>query len=263
VATVAFLHAHPDDECLTTGGTMARLAAEGHEVILVTATGGELGEVPEGLLADGEELWQRRLDELAASARILGVAHRELLGYRDSGMAGTEANREPACFWQADVEEAATRVAAILDARGADVMVAYDERGNYGHPDHIQVHRVGMRAAVLAGTGAVYQATVDRDAIVAMMREVQQSGGLDLPEGSVAPDPDTVDFGMPGEAITTRVDVTSYTALKRAAMRCHASQISEVSFFLQMPDELFKRAFGTEWFIKVSGPEGVPVDQLV
>jgi LmbE family N-acetylglucosaminyl deacetylase len=260
VATVAFLHAHPDDECLTTGGTMARLAAEGHRVVLITATKGELGEVPEGMLAEGEQLWERRMLELHESAQILGVSHGQFLEYRDSGMVDTEANADPACFWQADIDTAAGQVADILREQGVDVLVVYDERGNYGHPDHIQVHRVGTRAADLAGTAGLYQATVDRDAIIAMIREGQAAGEMD---GEGAPDPDSFDIGMPGSAITTRVDVNGFTDTKRAAMRCHKTQISDVSFFLQMPDDVFARAFGTEWYIKVRGPETETADHLV
>src|SRR5579863_3915051 len=147
MATALFFHAHPDDEAIATGGTMARMADEGHRVVLVTATRGELGEVPEGLLSPGETLAERRADELAASCKVLGVARHEYLGYGDSGMAGEPTNKDPACFWQADVEEAAGRLAAILDQEHADVFVTYDENGGYGHPDHIQVHRVGIRAA--------------------------------------------------------------------------------------------------------------------
>ncbi len=154
MATAVFFHAHPDDEAIQTGGTMARMAAEGHRVVLVTATRGELGEVPEGFLSPGETLTERRALELAAACDALGVARHEYLGYRDSGMAGEPSNDDADCFWQADVDEAASRLASILDEEDADIVATYDENGGYGHPDHIQVHRVGLRAAERAETDA-------------------------------------------------------------------------------------------------------------
>jgi LmbE family N-acetylglucosaminyl deacetylase len=250
VATVAFLHAHPDDECLATGGTIARLAAEGHRVVVITATDGELGEMPEGMLAEGETVAEQRIRELEAACRELGVHHGELLGYRDSGMAGTEGNTDERCFARADVEDAAAKVAALLQRHEVDVLVVYDENGNYFHPDHIQVHRVGMRAADVAGTPALYQATIDRDAIKALLAQAAEAG--ELPEG--AP-PDDFEFGMPSSMIDTRIDVSSYAGRKRAAMRCHRSQVGDMGFFLTMPEDMFALSFGTEWFIKVRGPE--------
>jgi LmbE family N-acetylglucosaminyl deacetylase len=149
MATAVFFHAHPDDEAIATAGTMAGLAADGHRVVLVTATRGELGEVPEGLLAPGETLADRRALELDAACSVLGVARHEYLGYGDSGMEGEDSNNDPGCFWQADVDEAAERLATILREEKADILTAYDEHGNYGHPDHVQVHRVGLRAGAL------------------------------------------------------------------------------------------------------------------
>ena len=143
MATAVFFHAHPDDEAIQTGGTMARMAAEGHRVVLVTATRGELGEVPDGLLDPGRPWPSGALVELAEACGVLGVARHVYLGYQDSGMVGEATNDDPACFWQADVDEAAARLAAILGEEDADVFATYDENGGYGHPDHIQVHRVG------------------------------------------------------------------------------------------------------------------------
>ena len=169
MATAVFFHAHPDDEAIATGGTMARMAADGHRVVLVTATRGELGEVPDGYLDPGETLAERRARELDAACTVLGVARHEYLGYGDSGMAGEASNDDPDCFWQADVEEAAERLASVLRPEKADVFTAYDENGNYGHPDHIQVHRVGLRAAELAGVPRVFMATVNRDHLLALI----------------------------------------------------------------------------------------------
>lgn len=242
-ATVVFFHAHPDDETTSTGGTMAALADAGHRVVLVVATGGELGEVVEGFLDPGETLAERRRREVAASAEILGVARVELLGYRDSGMMGEPGNHHPDAFWRADVDAAAARLAAILDEESADVLVAYDEIGNYGHPDHLQVHRVGAGAVRRAGTPAHLEATMCRE------RMVESLGGLDLADVEV-PDPDEEAFGMPESRIHVAVDVRPWLDRKRAAMRAHPSQIGEASFFLALPDEVFGAVFGTEWFIR-------------
>jgi LmbE family N-acetylglucosaminyl deacetylase len=245
VATAVFFHAHPDDECTSTGGTIVKAAAAGHRVVLVTATRGELGECPEGLLSDGEELWERRIKELEAAARVLGVARGEFLGYRDSGMIGTPGNDDPSCFWQADVEEAAQRLAAILQEEQADVLTTYDGNGAYGHPDHIQVHRVGIRAAEIAGTPHVFEATMNRDHIRKLIKM------MPAPEGVDAPDPDTMEnLGVPEELITTKIDVRDVLEKKRDAMRCHETQVGDIGFFLGMPAETFATAFGDEWFVR-------------
>src|SRR3954470_3967155 len=176
MATIVFFHAHPDDETIITGGTMAQLARGGHRVVMVTATKGEHGEVEDGFLSPGEELWQRRVVETAASAEILGVARHEFLGYVDSGMMGTPENEAANSFWGCDVEEAAGRLAAILRDEAPDVLVVYDDNGNYGHPDHIQVHRVGVRAAELAGVERVYEVTVDQDYFRDLFKRADELG---------------------------------------------------------------------------------------
>ena len=251
MATVTFFHAHPDDEAIATGGTMASLAAAGHRVVLVTATGGELGEVPDGLLRPGETLGERRAAELAEAATVLGVSRQLFLGYHDSGMEGEDSNSRHDVFATADTDEAAGRLAAILEEEGSDVLVTYDEHGGYGHPDHVQVHVVGMAAADVAATPAVYLATMDRGFMVALRRQAAESGllGEDNLEGA-----DTM--GEPSERITTELDVTPWIGAKREAMRAHASQISEDSFFLQMPDDVFRQVWGQEWFVRVR-PEPV------
>lgn len=238
MATLVTFHAHPDDECIVTGGVMRKAFEEGHRVVLVIATRGEAGEIPD-FLEEGEELWQRRAVETHAAADLLGVARVEFLGYLDSGVLGDELNERPGSFWTADVEEAAQKLAAILQEEGAQALTMYDSNGGYGHPDHIQVHRVGKRAAEIAGTPAVYQATISRENMMEAMRRIGMQDRL-------APE----EAGMPDELITARVDVTKYLQVKRAAMRAHASQIPEQSFFLSMDDETFAFAFGTEWFIR-------------
>lgn len=257
MATLVCFHAHPDDESIATGGTMALAARAGHRVVLVLGTRGEQGEPVPGVLADGEALWERRVVESHDAARALGVERVEFLGYEDSGMMGEPTNENPACFWQADVEEAAERLASILRDVDADVLTIYDDHGGYGHPDHIQVHRVGRRAAELAGVDDVYQSTMNRDAIrrtmeqaaefVADLEDTAEGAAETIREGRARADND--EFGSPEALITHAVDVTSVLDVKKAAMVAHASQIAPDSFFLAMPPEAFASAFGTEWYI--------------
>ena len=266
MATVVFFHAHPDDESIATGGTMARLVDEGHRVVLVLATKGEHGEVAEGFLSPGEELWQRRQKETEASGRVLGIARGEFLGYVDSGMMGTPENDAPGSFWQADLEEAAERLAKILREENADVLTIYDDNGNYGHPDHIQVHRVGVRAAELAGVDRVYESTLDQDYFRDLMKRAKELGIPDLPDaeqGGDAAEAAEFDMGKPGHLITTRVDVRTYLDKKRASMQAHESQIAETSFFLAMAPAAFEATWGTEVYIRRGAPEGTAETSLV
>ncbi len=261
MATLVSFHAHPDDECIVAGGVMRKAFEEGHRVVLVVATRGEAGEVPEGFLGDGEELWHRRVEETHASAEILGAKRVEFLGYTDSGMMGEPRNDEPGTFWQADVEVAAQQLAAILREEQADVLTIYDDNGGYGHPDHIQVYRVGVRAAELAGTPRVYQGTGNRDETRRGMEEAVRTGQMkaeDLPDFE-----EGQEYGKPEAELTARVDVADYLTYKRAAMRAHASQISEESFFLAMPDEGFAQAFGVEWFIREGQGPGITETDLM
>ncbi len=265
MATLVFFHAHPDDESILTGGTMARAAGDGHRVVLVVATRGERGDVPGGFLDEGETLAERRVLETHRSAEILGISRVELLDYVDSGMAGDPGNDDLRSFWQADVEVAARHLADLLDEERADVLTTYDERGNYGHPDHIQVHRVGNRAGALAGTPAVFEATQNRDYIRMLLVEARARGISVGDDGGMPFDPETLDIGVPAEAITHAVEVVDLVDRKRASMRAHASQISEQSFFLNMADDVFALAFGTEWYTRVGATRPVAVlgDRLV
>jgi LmbE family N-acetylglucosaminyl deacetylase len=257
VATVVFLHAHPDDEALATGGTMARMADEGHRVVLVVATSGEEGEPVPGVLATGESLGDRRVAELAEAAEILGVERLVNLGYRDSGMVGEDANGHPDCFWQAEVDEAAAYLASALADEAPDVLVVYDPNGGYGHPDHIQVHRVGHRWAEMADIDRVRWVTMNRDAIRTSIEAALADEDSWSDDGMLEQRRDRAEsesFGMPDAEITHAIDVSTVIGRKRAAIAAHASQIAPESFFLAMPDEQFASAFGTEWFVDPGNP---------
>ncbi len=203
---------------------------------------------------------------MAAAAKVLGIARHEFLGYNDSGMMGTPENDDPTSFWQADVEEAAQRLAAILEEEHADILTMYDENGIYGHPDHIKVWQVGVRAADLAGVKKVYETTINRTAWQRRMaagtepaRTVETVDGVDTMVEVEAGQAPTIEFplGVEEALLTTAVDVREFVDTKREAMRAHASQINDESFFLKMPEDVFAEAFGTEWFILRGAPAGI------
>jgi LmbE family N-acetylglucosaminyl deacetylase len=255
MGTLVSFHAHPDDECIGTGGVLAMAKADGHRTVLVYGTRGENGEVQDGFLDVGETLADRRVKETHRAAEILGVDRVEFLPYVDSGMMGTPENEADGAFWQADVEAAAEQLAAILREEAADVLICYDEIGGYGHPDHIQVHRVGLRAGELAATAKVFQMTINRDRLLRMTEEGRkrmEEAGLEVPDFEGQPD-----FGMPESVITCAVDVSAYIATKRSAMQAHASQIGPDHFMLSMPDDAFLQAFGMEWFIREGQGPGI------
>ncbi|HEY6424291.1 MAG TPA: PIG-L family deacetylase [Pseudonocardiaceae bacterium] len=249
MATLVAFHAHPDDESIGGGGTLARASAEGHRVVVVVATCGERGETPPGILAPGETLAQRRVTETREAASILGVHRVEFLGYHDSGMRGADTNDDPDCFWRADVDQAARKLAAILTEERPDALSIYDETGITGHPDHIQVHRVGVRAAQLVPVPRVYEATISRTRARWLLdRAIEAGASIDI-------DPPVL--GTPEEAITTTIDVRRYLPLKRRAMAAHASQISETSPLLAMPPEVFEQLWGHETAILRGAPPGL------
>lgn len=256
MGTLVHFHAHPDDEVIGTGGCSARAAAEGHRVVLVVATDGALGEVP-GNLSPGESLVDRRRAETERSAAILGIHRLVWLGYADSGMTGWDQNANGHSFHQAPLDDAAARLAEILRDERADVLTVYDWHGVYGHPDHIKVHQVGVRAAALAGTGAVFESTINRDAVRAMMELIPAPEGREDDFDVDGPADDGNPFGMPEADLTHAVDVAPFVELKRQALACHASQITDTGFFLTMPPEVFAQAFGTEWFIRRGTPAGL------
>ena len=253
MSTVVFLHAHPDDEALLTGGTMARLAARGHRVVLVTATLGEAGlaERPAG---DG--LAAVRRAELLDSARILGCARVETLGYADSGDDGAMGRAVGAAFAAAALDDAAGRVAALLREEAADVLVGYDAAGGYGHPDHVQVHRVARRAAAIAPGTLLLEATVDRRSLQRALRLARR-----VRPGTPDFAPDRFERLYSDHAeITHRVRVGARLRQKRSAMRAHASQATAptpgertLAWMLRLPLPLFWLAFRREWFLDPHG----------
>ncbi|WP_369015817.1 N-acetyl-1-D-myo-inositol-2-amino-2-deoxy-alpha-D-glucopyranoside deacetylase [Actinocrinis puniceicyclus] len=270
--SILFVHAHPDDESITTGATMAKYAAEGARVTLVTCTLGEMGEVmlPElaYLAADREDrLGPHRITELAAAMRELGVTDFRFLGgpgrYRDSGMMGTEPNDRADCFWQADVDEAAALLVPVIQQVRPQVLVTYNEFGGYGHPDHIQAHRVAMRAAELAadpGTETphavdkIYWATLPRSVIRAGLEALRETGGST--GFTVVDEVDDLPFVAEDDTVTAVVHAEQYAERKAAAMRAHATQIAVDGPFFALSNMLGQQVMGVEYFQLARGEPG-------
>ncbi|MBZ9639245.1 N-acetyl-1-D-myo-inositol-2-amino-2-deoxy-alpha-D-glucopyranoside deacetylase [Streptomyces sp. PSKA30] len=256
------VHAHPDDESINNGATMARYAAEGAHVTLITCTLGERGEViPPGLAhLTGVALGEYRLRELTAAMRELGVEDFRLLGgvgrYRDSGMMGLADNDDAACFWQADVDEAAAHLVEVIREVRPQVLVTYDPDGGYGHPDHIQAHRVAQRAAELAAAeglpiAKIYWNRVPRTVAEKAFAGLQEDlSCLPFPQAATLDDvPGVVD----DERITTEIDGAAYAAAKAAAMRAHATQIDVAEPYFALSNELAQPVFTTEYYELVRG----------
>jgi LmbE family N-acetylglucosaminyl deacetylase len=245
MATMVSFHAHPDDESVLCGGSLALASRAGHRVVLVCATDGAGGEYPDDALGTGETLADVRRRELDDAARVLGISRTVRLGYADSGMRNTPANLAIGSFWTADRELAAARLAEILVEESAEVLTIYDSHGTYDHPDHVQVHRVGIRAAELAQTPYVFEATLNRDRLAHM-----RSDNSD-PAVTSRDDVDGTEDGNVGLSevdLTTAIPVGHVLDLKRAAIAAHASQYPEGSFFRAMNQATFEIGFGIEWY---------------
>ncbi|SBT93253.1 N-acetyl-1-D-myo-inositol-2-amino-2-deoxy-alpha-D-glucopyranoside deacetylase [Streptomyces sp. DI166] len=266
------VHAHPDDESINNGATMAAYSAQGAHVTLVTCTLGERGEViPPGLAhLSGAALGEYRLGELTEAMRALGVDDFRLLGgpgrYCDSGMMGLPDNDDPHCFWQADVDEAAGYLLDVIREVRPQVLVTYDENGGYGHPDHIQAHRVAMRAAELAAEAGVPIEKVYWNRVPRSVGEQAfdrlRDALPDLPFTKTAV-LDDVPGVVDDERITTVVDGTAHTAAKLAAMAAHATQIEVSGEYFVLSNELAQPVFTTEYYELVRGERsGTPETDL-
>jgi LmbE family N-acetylglucosaminyl deacetylase len=266
--TLMAVHAHPDDEATSTGGVLAKYAAEGVTTVLVTCTDGRCGDGPGGVKPgepghDPEAVAVMRRDELEASCAALKVSHLELLGYADSGMMGWPTNDQPGSFWATPVAEAAQRLAELIRRYQPDVVVTYDDFGFYGHPDHIQAHRVTMAAlALTGGSQKVYWTTAPRSAME-KFGQVMREFGVDWQEPEPSSMEPAAQIGLPDDEITTWVDTSKFGAQKFEALAAHASQ-SENIFFLRMGEERFTQLMGTETFVRVQDTTdaALPEDDL-
>jgi len=290
--TLMVVHAHPDDECIGTGGALARYSAEGVRTVLVTATLGDEGEIHAPELVEEEarpRLSTIRAEELRRAVAILGVSELELLGYRDSGMIDTPANAHPDNFHNADFEEAVGRVVRLIRHYRPQVVVTYNEDGGYGHPDHLQCHRVTAVAYDAAGdparfpeAGAAWSpskfyATAWSRELWQDLREEMKERGIPFGEERRDEEPDEAErvvtgdeqgaaedeeWGQPEESITTFIDTSPYWATAREALRQHRTQPLE--FFLKLPDDLAAKVYARDFFILLRGTVEIerPEDDL-
>ena len=262
------VHAHPDDETINNGATMALYAAMGAQVTLITCTRGEEGEIltPELIhLASSatDALGDHRETELANAMKALGITDFRFLAqgkgkYRDSGMMGTEVNNRPDVFWQADLEEAADHLVKVIEEIKPHILITYDEIGGYGHPDHIQAHRVAMRASEKSEwqIQKIYWNTMPKSVLAESMAKMKELGSDFFGADSV----DDLPFAKDDSFVTTLIDGNSYVEAKMAAMKAHHTQISLDGPFFALSDNLGLQVWGNEYYTLVKGEKSAPFD---
>src|SRR3989454_11101056 len=263
MASLLLVHAHPDDEAVSTGGARLKASAQGPRVVGIAATRGEVGEIYNmDEAASRPRLGEIRTDELKAAADILGVDRLEFLGYRDSGMVDTADNKDPHSFHQAKLEDAAGKLAVFLREERPDVVITYAEDGVYGHPDHIKAHFVTNAALDLveregAPVRKLYYTAIPRSMMEAFVQQMPE-------EAQRAMGGNMRIAGTPDELVTTRVDVHDYVQRKRDAFRAHVSQNDPNSWFTTMASQVYELAFGTEYYQLARGKPGssLPDDDL-
>jgi LmbE family N-acetylglucosaminyl deacetylase len=272
--TLMAVHAHPDDESNSTGGTLARYSAEGVRTVLVTCTNGEFGDAP-GHIKPGEEghdpddVARIRLHELEVATDALGITDVELLGYRDSGMKGWPQNDHPDAFHSQPDDVVVAQLVALFEQYRPQVVVTYFDNSGYNHPDHLKAHDVTRHAVERSGIPQKLYLIARPRSYRDRMREIATEYGLEMPEflappaAPAAPDepaPPPRLFGVADEMITTRVDASEYYKQKQAALAAHQSQL-EGSFFLRFPDEAFPKVYGIETFIRDLDTTGAPLPE--
>jgi LmbE family N-acetylglucosaminyl deacetylase len=263
--TLMAVHAHPDDEASSTGGVLAKYSDEGVRTIVVTCTNGEFGDSPGGIKpgADGHEeaaVAEIRLAELRQSAKILGVTELELLGYHDSGMPEWDYKDRPDAFCNVPVEVVAERIAALIQRYRPQVVITYDEKGMYQHPDHVHASRAAQAAVAATGVPAKLYLTAMRRGDWRKVWDALRDLGEDVPDFSSTPPEVLRQMEEAEQRITTTVDIRPVLERKRAALMAHASQIRE-SWFSKIPPEIAEQAFGRESFIRASDSTGAPVPE--
>jgi N-acetyl-1-D-myo-inositol-2-amino-2-deoxy-alpha-D-glucopyranoside deacetylase len=265
---ILLVHAHPDDETINNGATMALYADRGAQVTLVTCTRGEEGEVlVPGLshLASSEQdlLGQHRETELALAMKALGISDFRFLGaptskFRDSGMMGTEPNNRPDVFWQADLDSAARILVDVIEEVKPHILITYDEIGGYGHPDHIQAHRVAMRASELSQwqIQKIYWNTIPKSVIAQGMEKMKEIGSDFFGAENI----DDIPFAKDDEFVTTLIEGTAYVDKKMAAMKAHETQIALDGPFFALSNNLGMQIWGDEYYTLVKGTKSAPFD---
>jgi LmbE family N-acetylglucosaminyl deacetylase len=263
--TLMAVHAHPDDEASSTGGVLAKYSAEGIRTVVVTCTNGEFGDAPGQVKPgtdghDEQEVAQLRLSELRESAKILGVTHLELLGYHDSGMPEWDYRNRPDAFCNVPQELVAARIAALIERYEPQIVISYDDKSAYQHPDHVHAARSAAAAVAASGLPAKYYQIAMRRSSWRKVMEALRDAGEDVGDWEEA-SPEMIDQMEAEEArITTTIDIADVLALKRDALMAHASQIED-SWFSKIPPDVAADAFGQENFIRFSDRSGAPLPE--
>ncbi|MEX1009444.1 MAG: PIG-L family deacetylase [Acidimicrobiia bacterium] len=273
--TLMAVHAHPDDESNSTGGSLARYSAEGVRTVLVTCTNGEFGDAPGKIKPDQEghdpdDVARIRLGELKVATEALGVSHTEVLGYRDSGMRDWTQNEDPRAFHHQPDDVVAARLIELFEQFRPQVVVTYFANSGYNHPDHLKAHDVTIAALDACDIPDKLYLIARPRSWRERMREIAEEYGIEMPQLPQAPPPTPTEpgqpeqpprpFGVDESLITTFIDGSAYAAQKRAALAAHASQL-DGSFFLRFPEEAFAKAFGSESFIRERDTTGAPVPE--
>lgn len=258
--TLMVVHAHPDDEVFSTGGIIAKYAGSGYRVVLVYGTRGEEGEMldPDRDPKDAvPRLGEIRETEVREAARILGTSDVIFLGYRDSGMKDTEANKNPTNFWNAPLDEATDRLLAVMRETRPDVVVTYDEDGGYGHPDHVKTHLVTVEAFNRAqgeswAPTKLYHSARSREGFRQYAEGLKE---LDLEIPWIKGDFNFDEYGVPEAELSTIIDIADVAPLKKRALAVHRTQIRPDFFYLNLPDDVISRIGGKEYFDRISPPK--------
>ena len=262
--TMMAVHAHPDDEASSTGGVLATYSAQGIRTVVVTCTNGEFGDAPGGIKPgqdghDEQAVAQQRLAELRKSCEILGVTHLELLGYRDSGMPDWDYKDRPDAFCNVPLADVAARIVGLINQYQPQVLITYDDRGPYQHPDHVHASRSAQQAFAESGIPAKLYLSAMRGSDFVKVWEALREQGVQVPEWEH--DPERERQSAESEArITTNVDIRPMLQRKRDALFAHSSQIED-SWFSQLPPEITEMTFGHEHFIRAADSTGAPLPE--
>jgi len=262
--TLMAVHAHPDDEASSTGGVLAYYADQGVRTIVVTCTNGEFGDAPGQVKPgddghDEQEVAQLRLAELRQSGKILGVSHLELLGYHDSGMPDWDYKDRPDAFCNIPLDAVADRIVDLIEQYRPQVVISYDDKGMYQHPDHVHAALAAAAAVEKSGTPAKFYQIAMRPSSWRKVWEALREQGVETPGRDITPE-DQRKMEEAEERITTSVDIRSVLERKREALFAHASQIEE-SWFSKLPQAIAEEAFGHESFVRVIDSTGAPLPE--
>lgn len=262
--TLMAVHAHPDDESSSTGGVLATYSAEGIRTVVVTCTNGEFGDAPGGIKPgqdghDEDTVAQIRLAELHQATKLLGVTDLELLGYHDSGMVEWDYKNRPDAFCNIPPAEVTGRISALIEHYRPQVVITYDDKGLYQHPDHVYASQMTQAAVAQTGIPAKLYLSTIRGSSWSKLRDALREAGVDMPDMELT-DAQREQVAATEAAITTTVDIRPMLSRKREALMAHVSQIQE-SWFAKLPPELAEETFGFESFIRTRDTAGAPVPE--